>query len=180
MGRSDQGVAASRGRWQVVPRTLSFVTHQDDVLLLKGAPDKPIWPGKYNGVGGHVERDEDILQAAHREIREETGLEVNDIRLRGVVNIDAGEEEQAGIAMFVFTARAAARQATPSHEGTLEWHPQDHLPQADLVEDLATILPRALAMPDDAPPFFAHYWYDNADNLQIDITDDQSVFGGEE
>jgi 8-oxo-dGTP diphosphatase len=168
MGRSEQGIAASRGRWHVVPRTLSFVTHDGDVLLLKGAPDKQIWPGKYNGVGGHVERGEDILQAARREIREETGLEVLDLRLRGVVNVDAGDA-QTGIALFIFTARATTNQTTPSSEGSLEWHPQNRLPQEDLVDDLATVLPRALAMPDDAPPFFARYWYDDADHLQIDI-----------
>jgi len=171
MGRSEQGVAASRGRWHVVPRTLSFVTCDGDVLLLKGAPDKRIWPSKYNGVGGHVERDEDILQAARREIREETGLEVRDLRLRGVVNVDAGDA-QTGIVLFVFTARATTRQTVESSEGSLEWHPQDRLPHEDLVDDLATILPRALAMPDDAPPFFARYWYDAADHLQIAVAED--------
>ena len=64
MPRADQGVAASRGRYQVVPRTLCFVTHEDAVLLLKGAPTKRIWPGRYNGLGGHVEPDEDVLAAA--------------------------------------------------------------------------------------------------------------------
>ena len=33
MGREDQGVAASRHRYHVVPRTLCFVRHGDEVLL---------------------------------------------------------------------------------------------------------------------------------------------------
>ena len=65
------------GKYQAVPRVLCFVTHGDEVLLLRGAPDKRIWPDKYNGVGGHVETGEDILSGARREIYEETGLTVD-------------------------------------------------------------------------------------------------------
>jgi 8-oxo-dGTP diphosphatase len=170
MGSKEQGISASKGRWHVVPRTLCFVTNGDDVLLLRGAPDKRIWPGKYNGVGGHIERGEDILQAARREILEETGLNVDAARLRGVVNIDTNDA-QTGIALFIFTANATQRETIPSPEGDLEWHPRGKLPQEDLVDDLEVILPRVLAMGNDAPPFFAHYWYDDDDSLHIDFAD---------
>ncbi|MBP8252642.1 MAG: hypothetical protein KAX40_09770, partial [Herpetosiphon sp.] len=63
MGRDDQGINNSMHRWQVIPRVLCFVTAGDDsdryVLLLRGAPTKRIWANRLNGVGGHVERDED-------------------------------------------------------------------------------------------------------------------------
>ena len=166
MGKLDQGVAASRGRYHVVPRTLSFITHGDDVLLLRGAPHKRIWPNRYNGVGGHVERDEDVLTAAVREMQEETGLEVRDVRLRGVIHIDAGDA-QTGILLFVFTAAATTRQFSPSSEGTLEWVPQEQVLDLDLVEDLPHILPRLLSMAADEPPFFAQYAYDENDELTV-------------
>lgn len=172
MGHVEQGISASKNRWHVVPRTLCFVTHGDDVLLLKGAPDKRIWPGKYNGVGGHVERDEDVLQAARREIQEETGLTVHALRLRGIVNIDAGDD-QTGIALFVFTAQANERTLSPSPEGSLEWHACDRLPHEDLVDDLAVILPHTLSLADDTPPFFARYWYDEADKPHIEFAQPQ-------
>ena len=38
------------------------------------------WPGKFTVPGGHVELGEHIEQAAHREAREETGLEIHDLR----------------------------------------------------------------------------------------------------
>ena len=69
MPASDQGVATSQDRYTLVPRVLCFVTSGDEVLLLKGAPGKKIWPGKYNGLGGHVERGESVHAAARREIR---------------------------------------------------------------------------------------------------------------
>jgi len=165
MGRADQKVI--EGRYQVVPRTLCFITHGEDVLLLRGAPDKRIWPDKYNGVGGHVEPDEDVHSAALREIREETGLAVRDLRLRGVINIPVDADSNTGIVVFCFTATATTQEVEPSEEGTLEWIPRDQLAGLDLVEDLPILLPRVLAMGANEPPFFAHYHYDEQDQLVI-------------
>lgn len=169
MGQADQKVI--KGCYQVVPRTLCFITYGDDVLLLRGAPDKRIWPNKYNGVGGHVEPDEDVYSAALREVREETGLEARDLRLRGAINIPVDADNNTGILVFVFTAAAAARDVQPSAEGTLEWIPRDRLLELELVEDLPTLLPRVLSMDANDPPFFAHYRYDKQDRLVTTFTD---------
>lgn len=166
MGREDQGVAVSRGRYQVIPRTLCFVTHGDDVLLLLGGPHKRIWAGRYNGVGGHIEPGEDIYAATLREVAEETGLAVRDVRLRGVVHADAGDPA-VGILFFVFTAVADTRDTAPCPDGALEWWPVDRLPAAKMVEDLPVLLPRVLAMGPADPPLFVAYGYDAADRLII-------------
>jgi len=175
MGQLDQGIAASRGRYHVVPRTLCLITygdtHGDDVLLLRGAPDKRIWPNQYNGVGGHVERDEDVLTAAVREMQEETALDVRNVRLRGVINIDASDP-LSGILLFVFTAEATDREFSPSPEGTLEWVSAEQALTLDLVEDLPLILPRVLSMAADEPPFFAQYAYDEDDELMVTFASD--------
>src|SRR5512136_202936 len=115
MTKTDQGVEKSADRYKAVPLTLCFITRGDEVLLLRGAPTKRIWPDKYNGVGGHVEADEDVYTSALREMKEETGLDVADARLRGIVNVDAGQE--TGILVFVFTAQALGQNVQPSAEG---------------------------------------------------------------
>ncbi len=172
MGREDQGVAASRSRYQVVPRTLCFVRYQDatggpgEVLLLKGAPHKRIWANRYNGLGGHVERGEDMLTATLREVREEAGLEVHAARLVGVVHADGGDP-QLGILFFIFTAWSETREVVSSPEGALEWHRADALPAAEMAPDLPVILPRLLALPAGAPPLFLSYTYDEHDQLVI-------------
>jgi 8-oxo-dGTP diphosphatase len=153
-------------RYQVFPRTLCFITHGDDVLLLRGAPDKKIWPDQYNGIGGHVKPGEDVHTAARREVREETGLTVRDLRLRGVINIPV-DPEGTGILLFVFTATAEDRDARPSEEGAPEWIPIDQVDRLDVVEDLPILLPRVLSMGPDEAPFFALYTYDEDGELVV-------------
>ena len=84
---SDQGYREDR--FQVVPRTLIFLFNEkEQVLLLKGSPNKKIWAGFYNGVGGHIEAGEDILSSARRELFEETGIDTAELRLCGQVMVE--------------------------------------------------------------------------------------------
>ncbi len=168
MGAQGQGADATAGRWLVIPRTLCFVLHGGDVLLMKRAAHKRVFPNRYNGLGGHIERDEDPLTSVQREVKEECGLDVHTVRLRGVYTIDAGAD--TGILLLIFTAESARRDGlVESDEGTLEWVPLDAALSLDLVEDLPHILPR-IALP-DAPPFFVHVSYDAADVIQMRFAD---------
>ncbi len=132
-----------RGRYTVIPRTLVFLRHGDDVLLLKGAPTKRLWAGRYNGLGGHVEPGETIAAAALRECREEAGLTAGDIAgltLRALVNVEGAP---AGVLLCVFVGTAHTRAVTPSREGTPEWVPIADLGRIDLVDE-GRFLPRLL------------------------------------
>lgn len=170
MGAHEQGANATSGRWLTIPRTLSFVLNGDDVLLMKRAAHKRIFPNRYNGVGGHIERDEDPLTSARREILEETGLTVKQMRLCAVYNVDAGQE--TGILLLVFTAYSHERATTANDEGTLHWIRRDQVLNYDLVEDIPQILPRILALADDAPPLFVHLSYDDHDVMQLRFAPD--------
>ena len=172
MPKADQGVEVSlkRNRYTAIPRTLCFITRgRDEVLLLRGAPDKRIWAGRYNGIGGHVERDEDLLTSVTREVREEAGLAVANVTLRGVVNVDAGSE--VGVLVFVFSAEYLSGEPIPSVEGTLEWVRRDQLAALRLVEDLPLLIPRVLDAGPNAPPFFARTNYNSRGQLVIRFSD---------
>jgi len=168
MPSSDQGVDPAR--YALIPRTLIFLTQGERVLMLKGAPHKRLWANLYNGIGGHVERGEDILTAARRELFEETGFRVNSLWLCGVVTVDTGEN--LGIGIFVFKGEITEGEPTSSSEGTLEWVPVSEIQHRPLVEDLHILLPRVLAMKSGDPPFFAHYSYDMDERLVIRIVED--------
>jgi 8-oxo-dGTP diphosphatase len=167
MNQDPQGLARSHDRYRVIPRVLCFIRHGDDVLLLRGAPDKRLWAGLYNGVGGHVERYESIHAALLREVREETGLAVRDVKLCGVVHADGGDRA-VGILFFVFTAWAAQRAVIATSEGALEWIPTARLPPAEqMVEDLPWLLTKTLALGPADPPFYAAYRYDDEGRLMV-------------
>lgn len=171
MGANEQGANATAGRWLVIPRTLCFVFNGDDVLLMKRAAHRRVFPNRYNGVGGHIERGEDPTSSARREILEETGLSVSHLRLRGVYNIDAGQE--TGIVLYVYTAWSDLRDVTADHdEGTLHWVNRDALEQIDLVEDIPVILARLFDADDTTPPFSVHLSYDDQDDLVMRFSED--------
>lgn len=170
MGAGEQGADATHGRWLTIPRTLCFVRNADDLLLMKRAAHRRVFPNKYNGLGGHIESDEDPYTAAIREIKEESGLTVSALQLRAIHNINSGSI--TGILLFVFTAWADSRDfVSDDVEGTLHWVPVTTLDKYDLVEDLPLILPRILQMPADAPPLFGLVTYDESDTIHIDYAD---------
>ena len=167
MGSASDIARTTHHRYATTPRTLIFVVHGDEVLLVRGAPHKGWWAGRLNGVGGHIERDEDVLTSARRELAEETGLtEVEDVRLAAVINAALGDGPN-GILLFVFTARALNRQVVASDEGTLEWIPRAALDAQPVIPDLRLLLPRLLDLPPHAPPLFGHYSIDEGGMLTV-------------
>jgi 8-oxo-dGTP diphosphatase len=154
-----------KDRYKIIPRTLIFITNEEHLLLLKGAPDKRLWANLYNGIGGHIERGEDPLRAAKRELFEETGLDIPNLRLSGVISIDTGKD--TGIGIFVFQAESSSKDLTASSEGDLKWVVQDRIYDLPLVEDLSDLLPKILNKKTNGPPFSALYTYN--ENGQISI-----------
>ncbi len=162
MPASDQGVNFER--YMLIPRTAIFLRRGDTYLLLKGAPTKRLWANKYNGLGGHVERGEDILSAAKRELREEAGLEA-DLWLCGTVIIETGQNP--GVCLYIFTGESLNGEPQPSPEGQAEWISYDHLNNLPILEDLPVLLGRIHALKKGDPPFAARSFYNENDHLTL-------------
>lgn len=160
---SDQGVDSTR--YQIIPRTLIFVFSEDKVLLIKGAPTKRLWANRYNGIGGHLEKGEDVMTGARRELKEETGLSPVQLRLCGTVMVDTGQA--VGIGLFVFVINEWSGQIQQSSEGELEWVSIRDLHSIPCVEDIPVLLQKIIEMDRKAPPFAAIYIYNEEGGLEI-------------
>ena len=65
-----------------------LVFNKDESKILMCKRTKEPYKGKLNLVGGKVEKDEDELYAAYRELEEETGITKNDIILTNLMNFE--------------------------------------------------------------------------------------------
>ena len=63
---------------------LVYNKKEDKILMCKR--EKEPYKGKFNLVGGKVEKDEDEIHAAYRELEEETGITKDDIKLTHLMN----------------------------------------------------------------------------------------------
>jgi 8-oxo-dGTP diphosphatase len=165
MPQSDQGI--TKDRYTVIPRTAIFLRRGDSYLLLRGAPTKRLWPDKYNGLGGHVERGEEVLSAAKRELLEETSL-TEELWLCGIVIVDAGE---TGICLYLFSGECLEDEPKPSKEGTAEWVAYEAIPELPVVEDLPILLAKIHHMKRGDPPFFAWSHYDEGEKLVVEFAE---------
>ena len=78
--------------------TLCFVVKGDEILMINR--NKPPFMGLWNAVGGHIEDGETPEQSAIREIKEESGIMIDNVELQSVFTWNYDDETG-----YVFTAR---------------------------------------------------------------------------
>ena len=78
--------------------------------------------GKYNGLGGRMEPSEGVADCMRREIREEAGLEVVRMQLRGTINwtgFGSSGQDWLGFVFLIDSFSGTPRER--SEEGPLSW-----------------------------------------------------------
>jgi len=120
--------------------TLCYIRRDGQTLMIhrvKRADD--IHAGKWNGLGGKFEPGESPEQCVVREIREESGLIIQDPKLHGLLLFaDFGGDDWY---VFVFSADRFGGELTESSEGDLAWIPDDQILKLPLWESDAIFLP---------------------------------------
>ena len=147
------------GRYQVVPRTIILLMRNDLVLLQQAPETKKIFPGYFNGIGGHIERGEDVFSGAVRELREEAGISCEDLALYGTIMIDV--EAPQGILLFVFSGSKVNGNINDSEEGPLHWVDISKLKNLKVVEDIPELVERIQQSKDSGRMFHGKYLYDD-------------------
>jgi len=98
--------------------------------------------GKYNGLGGKLEPGEDVVACMRREVREEAGIECEELTLRGTISWPGFGKH--GEDWFGFLFRIDRFTGTPradNPEGTLEWIDVDRILDLPLWEGDRHFLP---------------------------------------
>jgi 8-oxo-dGTP diphosphatase len=125
--------------------TLGYVFSPDRsrvLMIHRNARPGDLHLGKYNGLGGKIERDEDVVACMRREIREEAGIECGAMRLRGTISwpgFGKNGEDWLGFVFVVDTFSGTPLERNP--EGTLEWVEVERIPELPLWEGDRQFLP---------------------------------------
>lgn len=107
--------------------TLGYVMSPDGervLLVHRNARANDAHLGKYNGLGGKMQPDEDVVACMRREIREEASIECVELKLRGTISwpgFGPKGEDWLGFVFRIdrFTGTPPERNA----EGELSWVP---------------------------------------------------------
>lgn len=122
-------------RTENVELTVLCLIYEGDRILLQNRVKKD-WQG-YTFPGGHVEHGESIVDAVVREMKEETGLTVQNPELCGIKQFPI---EGGRYLVFLFKTGAFTGQLRSSAEGKMEWVERAALPGLKTVADLKELL----------------------------------------
>lgn len=115
--------------------------------------------GKYNGLGGKLHPDEDVVTCMRRELHEEAGIECLDMVLRGTVNwTNFGPNGEDWLGFIFRIDRFSGTPPDRNDEGTLAWHPVDKILELPMWEGDRHFLP--LIFDEDPRIFHGHMPYD--------------------
>lgn len=107
--------------------TLGYVLSPDrsQVLMIhRNARPEDEHLGKYNGLGGKLEANEDVVAGMRREILEEAGIQCDEMCLRGTISWPGfGKNGEDWLGFVFLVTRYSGQPYTRNPEGTLEWKP---------------------------------------------------------
>lgn len=135
--------------------TLGYVLSPDRrrvLLVHRNARPDDHHLGKYNGLGGKIEADEDVMSGMRREIEEEAGIACESMVLRGTINWPGFGKHGEDWLGFLFRIDSFSGSPHASNvEGSLEWVPIEQIESLPLWEGDRHFLP--LVFDDDPRPF---------------------------
>jgi 8-oxo-dGTP diphosphatase len=125
--------------------TLGYVLSPDGrcvLLVHRNRRPNDAHYGKYNGLGGKLDGGEDVVACMRREVREESGLECDDLVLRGTISWPGFGKQGEDWFGFVFRVdRYSGDPLRENEEGTLVWIDLDRILELPLWEGDRFFLP---------------------------------------
>ncbi len=120
--------------------------------------------GKWNGLGGKFEPGESPEECAVREIKEESGLLVKNIKMRGSITFPMFDGKEDWY-VFLFTADEFQGELIDSNEGNLDWIPNEKLIEINLWEGDKYFIPWLF----QDKFFSSKFIYENGDYISHEV-----------
>lgn len=122
-----------------------FVRKDDKYLMLKRSPLKKYAPGVVHPVGGKVDPNEDPFSAAQRELLEEAGVKVKNMKLEAVLTeIAPHVNEPWNWVIFHFSADYAFGDLKQTEEGELIWLTAEEILGKELFPSVRAVIKNIL------------------------------------
>lgn len=121
--------------------TLCYVQKDDKTLMLfRNKKENDYHEGKWNGLGGKFEPSESPEECAVREVEEESGLKVKDLKMKGFITFPMFDGKDDWY-VFLFVITEFEGELKDSPEGTLKWIPNNELTNLNLWEGDKIFIP---------------------------------------
>ena len=121
-------------RWEEVELTnMCMVCDGNGNVLVQNKKNHPVWHG-WNFPGGHVEKGEYVTPSVIREVKEETGLTIENPRLCGIKEFHTAKDGKRYI-VFLYVAHRFSGELKSSGEGEVFWYPLSQLTLSDKLID---------------------------------------------
>lgn len=119
-----------------------YIKKDDKWLMLHRHPDKKIMPDVWMAPGGKIERNEGLLECARREILEETGLKIKNLRIRATGNAYLKDLDSEMFFHFITADWADGELIAETVVGELVWlTPEEIFLLDNLLAELHEVLP---------------------------------------
>ena len=123
--------------------TLLLILKDNKILLAE--KKRGFGVGKFNGIGGKVEKDETVEEAMIRETQEEIGVTPTDFTKRAIITFDEWvNDEEKQVIMSVFVAQNYVGKIVETDEMRPKWFNLNKIPYDNMFEDDKIWLPEIL------------------------------------
>ncbi len=136
-----------------------FVRKDGKYLLLRRSPQKKYAPNVIHPIGGKVDANEDPYIAAQRELLEEAGIKVVNMRLEAVImGIKPVKDENENWLIFHFSGDYDSGELTTTEEGKFIYLSPEEISNQDLLPSVRQVIEHILNPKDGT--VFATFEYD--------------------
>ena len=109
------------------------IIHQHPRILL-GMKKRGFGAGRWNGFGGKVEESETIEESIKREVKEETGIDVNDLNKVGILEFEFKSNSEI-MEVNVYKAEKFSGEPVETEEMKPQWFHVDEIPFEEMWPD---------------------------------------------